>query len=98
PSTVKHISAYNYKIQNWEQTYEIADNFIEKVQKDRNKSQYEGPLIRSFESAGSLYKITSGSAAFFLIGTFLGVIFFIGAGSVLYFRMYTDLTNEQEKY
>ena len=33
PSTVKHISAYNYKIQNWEQTYEIADNFIEKVQK-----------------------------------------------------------------
>ena len=33
PNTVKHISAYNYKIQNWEQTYEIADNFIEKVQK-----------------------------------------------------------------
>ncbi|MDA2531926.1 ABC transporter permease [Bacillus cereus] len=98
PNTVKHISAYNYKIQNWEQTYEIADNFIEKVQKDRNKYQYEGPLIRSFESAGSLYKITSGSAAYFLIGTFLGVIFFIGAGSVLYFRMYTDLTNEQEKY
>ncbi|MGH0566269.1 FtsX-like permease family protein [Bacillus cereus] len=94
PNTVKHISAYNYKIQNWEQTYEIADNFIEKVQKDRNKSH----LIRSFESAGSLYKITSGSAAYFLIGTFLGVIFFIGAGSVLYFRMYTDLTNEQEKY
>ncbi|TPV43430.1 FtsX-like permease family protein [Bacillus dicomae] len=98
PNTVKHISAYNYKIQNWEQTYEIADNFIEKVQKDRNKFQYEGPLIHSFESAGSLYKITSGSAAYFLIGTFLGVIFFIGAGSVLYFRMYTDLTNEQEKY
>lgn len=68
------------------------------MQKDRDKSQYKGPLIRSFESAGSLYRITSGSAAYFLIGTFLGVIFFIGAGSVLYFRMYTDLTNEQEKY
>jgi putative ABC transport system permease protein len=98
PSTTKHVSAYNYKVQNWEKTYKIADAFIEKVQKDRDKSQYEGPLIRSFESAGSLYKITSGSAAYFLIGTFLGVIFFIGAGSVLYFRMYTDLTNEQEKY
>jgi putative ABC transport system permease protein len=98
PSTTKHISAYNYKVQNWEKTYKIADAFIEKVQKDRDKSQYEGPLIRSFESAGSLYKITSGSAAYFLIGTFLGVIFFIGAGSVLYFRMYTDLMNEQEKY
>ena len=98
PNTVKHISAYNYKIQNWEQTYEIADNFIEKVQKDRNKSQYEGSLIRSFESAGSLYKITSGSACIFPNWDILGVIFFIGAGSVLYFRMYTDLTNEQEKY
>ncbi|EJS78278.1 FtsX-like permease family protein [Bacillus cereus] len=98
PNTTKHISAYNYKVQNWEQTYKIADNFIEKVQKDRDKFQYEGPLIRSFEAASSLYKITSGSAAYFLIGTFLGVIFFIGAGSVLYFRMYTDLTNEQEKY
>lgn len=98
PNTTKHVSAYNYKVQNWEKTYKIADDFIEKVQKDRDNSQYKGPLIRSFESAGSLYRITSGSAAYFLIGTFLGVIFFIGAGSVLYFRMYTDLTNEQEKY
>ncbi|MGE6363925.1 FtsX-like permease family protein [Bacillus paramycoides] len=98
PSTTKHVAAYNYKVQNWEKTYTIADDFIQKVQKDRQEFQYEGPLIRSYESASSLYKITSGSAAYFLIGTFLGVIFFIGAGSVLYFRMYTDLTNEQEKY
>ncbi|MGE6540084.1 FtsX-like permease family protein [Bacillus luti] len=98
PNTTKHVSAYNYKVQNWEKTYKITDDFIEKIQKDREKSQYEGPLIRSFESASALYRITSGSAAYFLIGTFLGVIFFIGAGSVLYFRMYTDLMNEQEKY
>ncbi|MEB9553147.1 ABC transporter permease [Bacillus cereus] len=98
PRTTKHVSAYNYKVQNWGKTYKITDAFIEKIQKDREKSQYEGPLIRSFESASALYKITSGSAAYFLIGTFLGVIFFIGAGSVLYFRMYTDLMNEQEKY
>ncbi|CAH2463582.1 MULTISPECIES: FtsX-like permease family protein [Bacillus cereus group] len=98
PSTTKHVSAYNYNVQNWEKTYEIANDFMKKIQKDRQEFQYEGPLIRSYESADSLYRITSGSAAYFLIGTFLGVIFFIGAGSVLYFRMYTDLTNEQEKY
>ncbi|MED0968013.1 ABC transporter permease [Bacillus paramycoides] len=98
PSTTKHVAAYNYKVQNWEKAYKIADDFIQKIKKDRQEFQYEGPLIRSYESAGSLYRITSGSAAYFLIGTFLGVIFFIGAGSVLYFRMYTDLTNEQEKY
>ncbi|MFJ8117053.1 FtsX-like permease family protein [Bacillus mycoides] len=98
PSTTKHISAYNYNVQNWEKTYKIANDFMKKIQKDRQEFQYEGPLIRPYESADSLYRITSGSAAYFLIGTFLGVIFFIGAGSVLYFRMYTDLTNEQEKY
>ncbi|QWH08707.1 FtsX-like permease family protein [Bacillus mycoides] len=98
PSTTKHVSTYNYNVQNWEKTYEIANDFMKKIQKDRQEFQYEGPLIRSYESADSLYRITSGSAAYFLIGTFLGVIFFIGAGSVLYFRMYTDLTNEQEKY
>ncbi|PGA96575.1 FtsX-like permease family protein [Bacillus toyonensis] len=98
PNTTKRVSAYNYNVQNWEKTYEIANDFMKKIQKDREAFQYEGPLIRSYESADSLYRITSGSAAYFLIGTFLGVIFFIGAGSVLYFRMYTDLTNEQEKY
>ncbi len=98
PSTTKHVAAYNYNVQNWEKTYEIADDFMKRIQRDRQEFQYEGPLVRSYESAGSLYRITSGSAAYFLIGTFLGVIFFIGAGSVLYFRMYTDLTNEQEKY
>ncbi|MFJ8416780.1 FtsX-like permease family protein [Bacillus paramycoides] len=98
PSTTKHVAAYNYNVQNWEKTYEIANDFMKKIQKDRQEFQYEGPLIRPYESAASLYRITSGSASYFLIGTFLGVIFFIGAGSVLYFRMYTDLTNEQEKY
>ncbi len=98
PHTTKHVAAYNYKVQNWEKTYKIADDFIRKIQKDLQEFQHEGALIYSYESAGSLYRITSGSATYFLIGTFLGVIFFIGAGSVLYFRMYTDLTNEQEKY
>lgn len=98
PPTTKHVTAYNYKVQNWEKTYKIADDFIRKIQKNLQEFQHEGSLIYPYESAGSLYRITSGSATYFLIGTFLGVIFFIGAGSVLYFRMYTDLTNEQEKY
>ena len=60
--------------------------------------QAEHPPFHASEASDSLYKTKLNVASFFLIGTFLGVIFFIGAGSVLYFRMYTDLTNEQEKY
>ncbi|RWS41126.1 ABC transporter permease [Bacillus mycoides] len=98
PNNTKHITAYNYNVENWESTYAIADELIKRVDKDRASVEYEGALIRVFEASNSLYRIKSGSASYFLIGTFLGIIFFIGAGSVLYFRMYTDLTNEQEKY
>ncbi|AFU17670.1 ABC transporter permease [Bacillus toyonensis] len=98
PNNPKHITAYNYNVERWENTYAIADEFVKRVGKDRASVEHEGALIRVFEASNSLYRIKSGSASYFLIGTFLGIIFFIGAGSVLYFRMYTDLTNEQEKY
>ena len=38
------------------------------------------------------------AVAQFFIWAFLGFIFFIGAASVLYFRMYNDLTTERQKY
>ena len=98
PTNTKHVTAYNYNVENWENTYAIADEFVKRADKDRASIKHEGSLVRIFESGNSLYRIKSGSASYFLIGTFLGIIFFIGAGSVLYFRMYTDLTNEQEKY
>ncbi|TCJ78792.1 UNVERIFIED_ORG: putative ABC transport system permease protein [Bacillus cereus] len=97
-NNTKHVTAYNYNVKNWENTYAIADEFVKRTDKDRNSIKHEGSIVRVFESGNSLYKIKSGSASYFLIGTFLGIIFFIGAGSVLYFRMYTDLTTEQEKY
>ncbi|EJR49864.1 hypothetical protein IIM_03738 [Bacillus cereus VD107] len=97
-NNTRHITAYNYNVENWENTYAIADEFVKRADKDRASIEHEGALIRIFEASNSLYRIKSGSASYFLIGTFLGIIFFIGAGSVLYFRMYTDLTNEQEKY
>ncbi|KAB2457972.1 ABC transporter permease [Bacillus sp. CH126_4D] len=98
PSNTQHVTAYNYNVENWGHTYAIADEFVKRTDKDRASMKHEGPIFRVFESSNSLYRIKSGSASYFLIGTFLGIIFFIGAGSVLYFRMYTDLTNEQEKY
>ncbi|MGG0646141.1 ABC transporter permease [Bacillus mycoides] len=98
PTNTKHVTVYNYNVENWENTYAIADEFVKRADKDRASIKHEGSLFRIFESGNSLYRIKSGSASYFLIGTFLGIIFFIGAGSVLYFRMYTDLTNEQEKY
>ncbi|HDR4867787.1 TPA: ABC transporter permease [Bacillus cereus] len=98
-STVsKQMSVYNFKVTDWEKAHNIGSSFIIKIDNDNAAIQAEHPPFHASEASDSLYKKKLNVASFFLIGTFLGVIFFIGAGSVLYFRMYTDLTNEQEKY
>ncbi|PED07683.1 FtsX-like permease family protein [Bacillus pseudomycoides] len=97
-NNMKHMTLYNFQVQDWEKTHVIAAEYINKLMKDRKSITSQEPLYIMEEASNSLYQIKLGAASFFFIGTFLGVIFFIGAGSVLYFRMYTDLTNEQEKY
>ncbi|MGH0779682.1 FtsX-like permease family protein [Bacillus cereus] len=94
----KQMSVYSFKVPNWEKAYNIGAAFITKISNDNAAIQAEHAPFHASEASDSLYKTKLNVASFFLIGTFLGVIFFIGAGSVLYFRMYTDLTNEQEKY
>ncbi|MEI4832100.1 ABC transporter permease [Bacillus sp. FJAT-53711] len=96
--SMKHMTLYNFQVQNWENTNTIAAAFIKKLYADREKIHSEKPLYEGFERGNQLYETKLQGASFFFIGTFLGIIFFIGAGSVLYFRMYTDLTNEQDKY
>ena len=51
-----------------------------------------------YTAADNLNYSKGNSIATFFIWTFLGFIFFIGAASVLYFRMYNDLTTERQKY
>ncbi|KAA0762249.1 ABC transporter permease [Bacillus sp. SH5-2] len=98
-STVsKQMSVYSFKVNDWEKANNIGSAFITKIDTDNSSIQAEHPPFHASEASDSLYTTKQNVASFFLIGTFLGVIFFIGAGSVLYFRMYTDLTNEQEKY
>ncbi|MED1056215.1 ABC transporter permease [Bacillus mycoides] len=94
----KQMSVYSFKVPDWEKAHNIGSAFITKIDNDNAAIQAEHPPFHASEASDSLYKTKLNVASFFLIGTFLGVIFFIGAGSVLYFRMYTDLTNEQEKY
>ncbi|MCU5704714.1 ABC transporter permease [Bacillus wiedmannii] len=97
-SVSKQMSVYSFKVKDWEKANHIGSVFIDKINTDGNNIQAEHPPFHASEASDSLYTTKLNVASFFLIGTFLGVIFFIGAGSVLYFRMYTDLANEQEKY
>lgn len=96
--SMEHMTMHSFQVRDWERTHNIAREFIMKSYEDRQTVQSENPLYMVFQAGDTFYQTKLDAASLSLIGTFLGVVFFIGAGSVLYFRMYTDLTNEQEKY
>ena len=45
-----------------------------------------------------VYQIERAYGPVLFIGLFIGTVFFVSAGSFLYFRLYSDLDNDQEKF
>lgn len=45
-----------------------------------------------------VYQIEKAYGPVLFIGLFIGIVFFVSAGSFLYFRLYSDLDNDQEKF
>ncbi|SFK14389.1 MULTISPECIES: FtsX-like permease family protein [unclassified Bacillus (in: firmicutes)] len=98
---------YNFQVDDWENTLPLTKRILHMTTEDaesvsphtdQQEEQDKAVPFRIFTSSDELYVDKRWNVANFFIGTFLGIIFFMGAGSVLYFRMYTDLTREAEKY
>ncbi|MEC0017932.1 ABC transporter permease [Bacillus anthracis] len=97
---------YNYFVENWENAIAPTKNILKHIRNDTDNfyeahKDVEGnfqPPFNIYTAADDLKYSKGNSIATFFIWAFLGFIFFIGAASVLYFRMYNDLTNEKQKY
>ncbi|KAA0780964.1 FtsX-like permease family protein [Bacillus sp. TE8-1] len=94
---------YNYFVDNWESSLIPTTKMLKVINQDSEKflQSREGNQNIPFSiytASDALHVSKQDKTSAFFIGTFLGVIFFIGAASVLYFRMYTDLTHEEMKY
>ncbi|PFW56167.1 ABC transporter permease [Bacillus cereus] len=95
---------YNYFVENWENAIVPTKNILRTIGNDANDF-YEKNKDKNAQIPFYIHTATDelnykkgDSIATFFIWTFLGFIFFIGAASVLYFRMYNDLTSEKQKY
>ncbi|WP_370991528.1 FtsX-like permease family protein [Bacillus tropicus] len=101
---IETITIYNYFVENWENTIIPTKKMSHTVSDDAHNFQEKhkvepiGVPFSIYTAADDLHYSKGDSIATFFIWTFLGFIFFIGAASVLYFRMYNDLTNEKQKY
>ncbi|MFN2744919.1 FtsX-like permease family protein [Bacillus sp. z60-18] len=45
-----------------------------------------------------VYDISRGYGPILFVGLFIGIVFFVSAGSFLYFRLYTDLDDDKQKF
>lgn len=98
---------YNFQVDDWENTLPLTKRMLRMTTEDEKSilphtdqqdDQKHRAHFQIFTSSDELYADKRENVANFFIGTFLCIIFLMGAGSVLYFRMYTDLTSETEKY
>ncbi|TXR95246.1 ABC transporter permease [Bacillus sp. SH7-1] len=95
---------YNYFVENWENAIVPTKNMLRVISSDA-RAFYEKHTEENAQAPFFIHTATDeliygkgNAVAQFFIWAFLGFIFFIGAASVLYFRMYNDLTNEKQKY
>lgn len=51
-----------------------------------------------FASDFALYTLNAGYGPTLFVGLFIGMVFFMSAGSILYFRLYSDLDDDKEKF
>ncbi|WP_186580250.1 ABC transporter permease [Aquibacillus kalidii] len=53
---------------------------------------------KTFAIDYSIYEINKAFGPMLFIGLFIGIVFFVSAGSFLYFRLFTDLDEEKRKF
>ncbi|WP_157950988.1 FtsX-like permease family protein [Peribacillus acanthi] len=88
-------------LENFEQTSKIGKSIHDQVMNNFEQLQKgeinQPPFI--FTSAGYDYKMTKlAYRTMMFIGLLVGAVFFIAAGSFIYFRLYTDLEEDQVRY
>ncbi|WP_242248579.1 FtsX-like permease family protein [Bacillus cereus group sp. BfR-BA-01523] len=95
---------YNYFVENWENAMVPTKNMLRAIGDDarefyeKHKEEKVQVPFYIYTATDELVHGKEHAIANFFIWAFLGFIFFIGAASVLYFRMYNDLTSEKQKY
>ncbi|UOQ84795.1 ABC transporter permease [Gracilibacillus salinarum] len=53
---------------------------------------------KAYANDYTLYQINKAYGPILFIGLFIGIVFFVSAGSFLYFRLFTDLDEEKRKF
>lgn len=96
-SSNQHVISYGYDYKDWEKSADMDKILGAKIKSYGNKEEL-GHLYTYF-ALPDTYRVELGQNQILLfIGSFIGAVFFVGSCSFLYFRFYTDLIIDKEKY
>ena len=84
--------SYSYDIPDWLNTLKATEKLREVLGVGEHGKYFWSTRIEGYILENQNKKL------FLYVGFFLGAIFFLGASSFLYFRLYTDLNQEKNKY
>ena len=85
-------SSYTFfMVKEWKNALEVSRKLAEVIPEWGNSHMYFS-LPYTWDVFNQMYSAT------FFVGLFIGAVFFVAAGSFLYFRLYTDLEEEQRKF
>jgi len=79
------------------QAWQVIDG--EEAVFEASEKLYEVIPFRGFTSVEyQVYQTNKGYGPILFVGLFIGIVFFVSAGSFLYFRLYADLDDDKQKF
>jgi putative ABC transport system permease protein len=87
---------YGFQIQDWKATGELGETFLKELGVNKTSGYSKHFYFSSL--AHDWNEMNQGFGAVLFIGLFIGAVFFVAAGSFLYFRLYADLEDEKRKF
>ncbi|GGE34937.1 ABC transporter permease [Pullulanibacillus camelliae] len=98
PYPTTPVTYVGYKVEDWKATDGIGAKLSKNIRAQFKKDP-ETSLPYKYTAAGEEYKLSEQMySIMFFIALLIGAVFFIAAGSFLYFRLYADLERDQRHY
>lgn len=82
---------YGYELSDWENAAATADKLSKQV-----PEEHQGQI--DFRRAGNLEKMNEMVSLTLFIGMFISLLFFIASGSMIYFKLFTELQEDQAQF
>jgi len=83
------LTYYSFDIKNWQS---IEESLGEKLKLAAGKGEYYAYLVDVYKNGVQLASLTM------FVGLFVSVLFFVASGSLLYFKMFTELGEDQRQF